>query len=232
MSVTRTSVTVKKGSVLATKFGFLGLFGLLLGVVVAVVGFNYTEPETFNFLNYTLSELGTYGHSTYAVILNGGIFFGSLSIVFYCLSSLQSVISPWEYPFLSFLALTFLALACVGLFPVNVYHLHILGLKWFFSFGSLSALFYLILVVVSRAPLSRLTVLLALIVLGSMVTFLYAPQLELGLIEGDRPFYQEMVLQFPRPTLWWPALLEWIGLGSLLSWMIALLLNQLTFTKN
>ncbi|NSM25361.1 hypothetical protein HT094_14200 [Shewanella sp. ZOR0012] len=47
----------------------------------------------------------------------------------------------------------------------------------------------------------------------------------IGLTEGDRPFYQEMVLQLPRPDLWWPALLEWIGLGSLLSWTVALLLT-------
>lgn len=231
MIVIRASITVKKGSVLATNFGFFGLFGLLLGIVVAVVGFNCSEPETFNFLNYTLSELGTYGHSAYAVVLNGGLFFGSLSVVFYCLSSLQNVTSFWEYPFFIFLALTFLALACIGLFPVNVYHLHIFGLKWFFYFGSLSAISYLVFVVASRSACCKLTVLLALMVLASMLTFLYAPQLSLGLIEGDRPFYQEMVLQFPRPPLWWPALLEWIGLGSLLGWVGALLLSQLRFTK-
>lgn len=231
MTVTRSSITIKKGSVLATKFGFLGLFGLLLGIVVSIVGFNYSERETFNFLNYTLSELGTYGHSAYAVVLNGGLFFGSLSIVFYCLSSLQNVTSFWEYPFFICLAFTFLALACVGLFPVNVYHLHILGLKWFFYFGSLSTIFYLVLVLVSRAAFGRLTVLLALMVFASMMTFLYAPQLSLGLTEGGRPFYQEMVLQFPRPSLWWPALLEWLGLGSLLGWVGTLLLSQLSFTK-
>ena len=231
MTVTRSSITIRKGSGLATKFGFLGLFGLLLGIVVAVVGFNCSEPETFNFLNYTLSELGTYGHSTYAVVLNGGLFFGSLSVVFYCLSSLQNVTSFWGYPFFLFLAFTFLALACVGLFPVNVYHLHILGLKWFFYFGSLSAISYLVLVVASRLALRRLTVLLALMVFTSMMTFLYAPQLSLGLTEGGRAFYQEVVLQFPRPTLWWPALLEWLGLGSLLGWVGTLLLSQLSFTK-
>lgn len=78
-----------------------------------------------------------------------------------------------------------------------------------------------------KSHFGRWTGLLALIVLYSMMTFLYAPQLDLGLTEGDRPFYQEMVLQLPRPSLWWPALLEWIGLGSLLCWTTVLLLSQL-----
>lgn len=115
----------------------------------------------------------------------------------------------------------------MGLFPVNVYHLHVLGLKWFFYLGSLSAFLHLSLICFGQSQFSRWTGLLALIVLCSMMTFLYAPQLQLGLTEGDRPFYQEMVMQLPRPRLWWPALLEWIGLGSLLSWTSVLLFSQL-----
>ncbi|QDZ91928.1 hypothetical protein D0436_16500 [Shewanella decolorationis] len=230
MTVTKMNLAVRS-SALATKFGFLGIFGLVLGISVAVLGFDYSESKSFNFLNHTLSELGTYGHSSFAVILNGGLFFGSLSIVFYCLSSLQSANSFLGYLFFTSLALTFLALACAGLFPVNVYHLHILALKWFFYFGSLSAICYLLWAGFCGLSIRRWTVLLALIVLISMLTFLYAPQLELGLTEGDRPFYQEMVLQLPRPDLWWPALLEWIALGSLLSWTAALLLTPQSLTQ-
>lgn len=225
-------VTIKGGSTLAIKFGFLGIFGLLIGIVITVLGFDDSEFHRFNFLNHTLSELGTYGHSSFAVILNGGLFFGSLSLVFYCLSSLQQVTSCWGYPFFISLALTFLALASVGLFPVNVYHLHVLGLKWFFYLGSLSAIFYLALICFDKSYFSRWTGVLALMVLCSMVMFLYAPQLNLGLTQGDRLFYQEMVLQLPRPALWWPALLEWIGLGSLLCWTTVLLFSQLSFSQD
>jgi len=230
MTVINTNLA-SRGSALATKFGFIGIWGLMLGIGVAVLGFNYSESNSFNFLNHTLSELGTYGHSSFAVILNGGLFFGSLSIVFYCLSSLQRVNSFLGYLFFTSLALTFLALACAGLFPVNVYHLHIWALKWFFYFGCLSAICYLLWAGFTGLSIRRWTVLLALIVLVSMMTFLYAPQLELGLTEGGRPFYQEMVLQLPRPDLWWPALLEWIGLASLLGWTTALLLSQHLFTQ-
>ncbi|MFB2659448.1 hypothetical protein [Shewanella mangrovisoli] len=230
MTVTKMNVATR-GFSLATKFGFLGIFGLLLGISVAVLGFDQTETRAFNFLNHTLSELGTYGHSALAVVLNGGLFFGSLSIVFYCLSSLQTVSGFWGYPFYCALALTFLALACVGLFPVNVYHLHILALKWFFYFGSSSAICYLLWAGLNSQRRQPWTLLLALVVLLSMMTFLYAPLLELGLTEGDRPFYQEMVLQLPRPDLWWPALLEWIALGSLFSWTAALLLTPQSVTQ-
>lgn len=36
------------------------------------------NPIALIFLNHTLSELGTYGHSPFAVILNGGLFFWQL----------------------------------------------------------------------------------------------------------------------------------------------------------
>ncbi|QYJ79696.1 hypothetical protein [Shewanella acanthi] len=231
MTSTR-KIAVHKGVALANKFGFLGLFGILLGLVGAVIGFDYSETKTFNFLNHTLSELGTYGHSSSAVVLNGGLFFGSLSIAFYCLSSLQNVTRFWGYPFFVFMTLTFLALSSIGLFPVNVYHLHILGLKWFFYFGSLSAVCYLIWAGLSPLPARGWNVLLALMVFVSMMTFLYAPQLGLGLTEGDRPFYQEMVVQLPRPELWWPALLEWVGLASLLAWTLMLLVSGTSLTQD
>ncbi|MGL5359776.1 MAG: hypothetical protein ACRDBI_08700 [Shewanella sp.] len=218
---------MKKNAIFAARFGLFGLGVMLLGLIVALLEFNLLFSHSFNFLNHTLSELGTYGHTTFAVVLNGGLFFGSLCVVFFCLSSLQHLPSLWGYPFFLSLALTFLALAAVGLFPVNIYHLHILGLKWFFSFGCVSALYYLLLAWLDRRNLAPWTCLWALLVLLSMATFLLAPQLDLELTLGDRPFYHEMVVQFPRPALWWPALLEWLGLASLLLWTATILLNQL-----
>lgn len=227
MIVNVEQITTQGASTLAVKFGFLGVYGLLVGIIIAVLGFDGPGVRGFNFLNHTLSELGTYGDSSLAVVLNGGLFFGSLSVVLYCLSSLAHLRSPWESCFFICLALTFLALASMGLFPLNVYHLHVFGLKCFFYLGSLSAILHLCLIGFGQSQFSRWTGLLALIVLCSMMTFLYAPQLQLGLTEGDRPFYQEMVMQLPRPRLWWPALLEWIGLGSLLTWTSVLLFSQL-----
>lgn len=223
---------MKKNAAFAARFGLFGLGVMLLGLLIALLEFNSLSSDAFNFLNHTLSELGTYGHTSFAVILNGGLFFGSLSIVFYCLSSLQHLPSLWGYPFFISLALTFLALAAVGLFPVNIYHLHILGLKWFFSLGCISALCYLLLAWIDRDNRAPWTCLWALMVLGSMASFLLAPLLGLELTQGDRPFYQEMVVQFPRPALWWPALLEWVGLASLYLWTASLLLDQLYCSRD
>ncbi len=118
---------------MALSFGLLGLFGLLLGLGLVIWGYQSGDGREFSLLNHSLSELGSYGHSKLAVLLNGGLFFGSLSLVLCWLFTLQlSRLLSGHLLYLS-LTLTCMALAGVGLFPVNVYHLHILMLKWFLS---------------------------------------------------------------------------------------------------
>ncbi len=208
---------------LAFKFGLLGALGLLLGILGASLGYQGYEGEAFNFLNHTLSELGNYGHSRWAVILNGGIFFGSLCLVLSCLFLLQLQLSKWAYPFIISLALGYGALAITGLFPLNVYHLHVFGLKWFFYLSSLSCLCFVCYMAIVPIPhCSRWAIVPALMAFVSLTAFLFIPHLELGIIEADRPFYQEMVLKLPRPKIWWPALLEWLSLGFILIWTAAL----------
>ena len=47
-------VKIKGGSTLAIKFGFLGIFGLLIGIVMTVLGFDDAESHRFNFLNHKM----------------------------------------------------------------------------------------------------------------------------------------------------------------------------------
>ncbi|MGS0729019.1 DUF998 domain-containing protein, partial [Shewanella sp. 0m-11] len=84
---------------LAFRFGMLGIFGQVLGLVLSIVMFEHFDGQGYSFLNHTLSELGSYGHSRYAVIVNGGLFFGGLCVVLFCLLSLQLGDSVWRYPF-------------------------------------------------------------------------------------------------------------------------------------
>ncbi|MCD8475972.1 MAG: hypothetical protein LRY40_05720, partial [Shewanella fodinae] len=55
----------------------------------------------------------------------------------------------------------------------------------------------------------------------------FLPLFGLDFTEGNRPFYHEMVLEGVRPTLWWPALLQWISLGCFLLWLAVLLFERL-----
>ncbi|MGS0674741.1 DUF998 domain-containing protein [Shewanella sp. 0m-4] len=208
----------------------LGIFGQVLGLVLSIVMFEHFDGQGYSFLNHTLSELGSYGHSRYAVIVNGGLFFGGLCVVLFCLLSLQLGDSVWRYPFFISLGLTYLAFAATGLFPINVYHLHIIAIKYFFIFGCCSLVSYIgFQLMAKEARFSILTQISALVAFVSMSAFLLLPLLSLDLTEGDGAFYNEMLLAPFRPEMWWPAVVQWIGVATFLTWS-ALVIKDLKKT--
>ena len=206
------------------QFGWVGLFGIVLGIVCSIMGYSLKNEMAFSLMNHTLSELGTYSHSPLAVVVNGGLFFGSLSLVLSLLMSLQIAKHGLGYLFVLLFSLSYIALAAVGLFPTNVYHLHVLALKWFFYLGCGSALLFVVyLGLVQDALFAKWTVIPALLTLLSQSAFLFIPHLELGITANDRPFYLEMILQTPRQALWWPAIIEWLSVTCWLVWSASLL---------
>ncbi|GIU18768.1 DUF998 domain-containing protein [Shewanella sp. MBTL60-007] len=208
-----------KVSRLAFRFGMLGIFGQVLGLVLSVLMFEQFDGKNFSFLSNTLSELGSYGHSYFAVIVNGGLFFGGLCVVLFCLLSLQLNASPWSYAFYVSLGLTYLAFAATGLFPINVYHLHIIAIKYFFIFGCVSLLLYgLQQLTVTEAQGTVLTYICALFAFVFMTSFLLLPLLELGFTVGDSAFYDEMLAKPSRAEIWWPAIMQWASLVTFLFW--------------
>ncbi|WP_245603170.1 DUF998 domain-containing protein [Shewanella fidelis] len=220
-----------KVSKLAFRFGALGIFGQLLGLALSIAMFEQFDGAGFNFLNHTLSELGSYGRFQYAVVMNGGLFFGGLCVVLSCLLSMQLTGSPWRLCFFICFGLSFLSLSAMGLFPVNVYHLHIIAIKYFFVCGCLSALFYgvYLLRVPASQPsfLTKVITAMAFVVMGA---FIVLPWFEFDLTEGNRAFYTEMLVDPLRPEIWWPAISQWVGLATFLLWS-ALVINSFS-TEN
>ncbi|MGS0680529.1 DUF998 domain-containing protein [Shewanella sp. 125m-7] len=197
----------------------LGIFGQVLGLVLSIVMFEHFDGQGYSFLNHTLSELGSYGHSRYAVIVNGGLFFGGLCVVLFCLLSLQLGDSVWRYPFFISLGLTYLAFAATGLFPINVYHLHTIAIKYFFIFGCCSLMFYATFQFMSAEPtFSVLSHICGAFAFLSMAAFLLLPLLALNLTEGNGEFFNEMLVDPSRPEMWWPAIVQWIGVATFLLW--------------
>ncbi|QSX34743.1 DUF998 domain-containing protein [Shewanella avicenniae] len=217
---------------LAVIFGGLGILGISIGVLVALVGASSVLAEHITPFNFTLSELGNYGHSPFAVVLNGGLFFGGLSLVLFCLYSM-----PFSKSISGALCYLAMALACftlagIGLFPINVYHLHTAMLKWFFMFGSMSALCYLINLALGYQSIFRTwSWLPAGFALLGQASFLVLPLFKMGLTEGNRPFYQEMVLEGSRPEFWWPACIEWFSFAVFLVWIISLIIDKFLYLK-
>lgn len=211
-------------SSLAFKFGLIGIIGLLIGLVISMLGYQGYEAEFFSPLNHTLSELGSYGHSSLAVVLNGGLFFGSLSMVMFAFLSMQIIRNGVGLLFLVSLVFVFTSLAAVGLFPLNVYHLHIIALKCFFYSSCASTVLYVLYIVTSEdAQFARWTIVPALLSFACLTAFLFIPHIEFGFNQNVRPFYEEMVIRLPREALWWPALLEWMSVFFVIFWAATLL---------
>ena len=220
----------QKLSKLAFRFGLLGLLGHLIGLVVAVLGFSDYSGQGFSFYNFSLSELGQYGHSELAVVFNGGLFFGSLSLMLFALFALQNSDAPWVLTSFFLLVLSLFALACVGLFPINVYHLHILGIEYFFYSSILCVFAYLVYLLHHwRRPKrfalrgSLALTLLALVLLSSFLVMAYSDQ---GVIASGIWFYQDMVMVEPRPAIRWPVVVEWGALLSYMAWLFSLVWTQ------
>lgn len=217
----------QKLSKLAFRFGLLGLLGLVLGVTVATLSFTDVDGHGFSFFNYSVSELGHYGHSAGAVLLNGGLFFGGLSLVLFCLFAMQISDSPWLVPCFLLLGGSFLSLAVVGLFPINVYHLHNKAMHCFYYFGFSSSLTYLFYSAFAKRRFASLgSIFWAFLTWVSFTLSLLLAHLDIGIAVNGKPFYQEMVMAQPRPELWWPALIEWISVGLFVLWVFSLVWSQ------
>ncbi len=219
-----------KLSKLAFRFGLLGLVGHLIGLIIAYLAFSDFNQQGFSFLNFSLSELGQYGHSELAVVFNGGLFFGSLSLVLFFLFSLQNSDEPWLYPSFILAIIALLGLAITGLFPINVYHLHKFGIEYFFHCAALSIVSYFIYLI--RHPkqdkrfASKGAILLSLVAIVVFTLFIVLAHVDMGMVADGRWFYHDMARVEPRPQLWWPSLLEWLSFMMFMVWVFSLAWSQ------
>lgn len=220
---------------LAVRFGFLGCFGIFIGIALAsILEVSLQVSSGFLPLYKSLSELGYYGHTPFAIVVNGGLFFGSLCIALSSLFALQ-ITSGWlKYPFWLFLTACFIAQAATGLFPLNVYHLHISALSYVIFFSSIASLLFIVFAMQMRLQQLMLPLVLAvccLLVNLSMFVLPYA-----GIIASPTPTmtYMDLIADSatiaPKPALWWQSLLQWLSTFSLVIWVVSILgwLNKTT----
>ncbi|MGZ9897635.1 hypothetical protein [Shewanella gaetbuli] len=223
---------------LAIRFGWLGCFGIAIGfTIVSLLQISQADFSGFLWLQKSMSELGYYGDTDYAIIVNGGLFFGGLSITLACLFALQVTDGWMKYPFWLSLAGSFVAIAASGLFPLNVYHLHIYGLTlslWLVSFACLSFIIYALTLNLQQMKFS---ILLALICLSLNFCVLILPYF--GVIPSPAitismtDIIAASASIFPKPDFWWQALAHWLSMSVLILWVLTLLswLNKSIETK-
>lgn len=213
---------------LAIRFNSLGCFGLFLGLVIASA-FEVTLDGSTGFLllKKSVSELGYYGHSGLALIVNGGIFFGGLSIALASLFALQVTQGWLKYPFwLSFFC-SFLALATTGLFPLNVYHLHIYGLGYLMMFSTIASVVFIAYAIQVGWQQLKLPLLFAIICLLLNLSVFILPYTEVISAPTVMMTYLDIIaasaMLSPKPEFWWQALIQWCSDITLICWVLSLL---------
>ncbi|NKF49732.1 hypothetical protein G3R49_03965 [Shewanella sp. WXL01] len=212
----------KRISNLAFRFGALGIFGIALGWAIAILIEVDSLLHIPEFMARTsLSELGTYSKSPAAVFLNGGLFFGSLSVALSCLLALQLSKGVAHGVFWFALALQFITLAATGLFPMNVHHLHMNAVFAYLCSGVLLAVSLLSVSKYLSPKLMWLARVIAFWVVVAHVALLVIPQyIEMS---QSKPLLNYLIVVdqitsiSPKPEIWWQAMTYWSSLACVVT---------------
>lgn len=210
---------------LAYLFGLLGLFGLFLGIGLSVVIEHIQHSDKYSLLQFSISELGTYNSSSSALLINGGLFFGSLCLTMSALFGLQMSRTITGSLFWLSLIVTFLSLAATGLFPLNVYHLHIKAISIFIYFGFISGLLGVLETILKRKAnywVPFVFACLMVLIHGAILTRPFW-----GDSLGEHPLsegllFQAIVSQSPKPHTWWLSILFWSSIMTTWLWVLSL----------
>ncbi|MBQ4889903.1 hypothetical protein A9267_06535 [Shewanella sp. UCD-FRSSP16_17] len=210
---------------LAYLFGLLGLLGLFLGISLSVLMEYIQFGDQYSLLQFSISELGTYNRSSSALWINGGLFFGSLSLTMSCLFGLQLSRRISSGLFWFSLIVTFIALAATGLFPLNVFHLHIKAVSIYIYFGLLAATFCFIECAIERRIRLFLPLVLSFVIVlihGSILAHeCWRESLGLNPI-SDGELFQAIVSQSPKPDIWWLSILFWCSIVTMWLWILSI----------
>ncbi|USD36817.1 MULTISPECIES: hypothetical protein [Ferrimonas] len=198
---------------LTNRIGIAALALLLLPSLIAALVYQGESGESFSFLNHSLSELGRYGTSPLAVLVNGGLFFGGLALTLSFIFSNWLINRSFRSPLLVCGVLLSLCLSGCGLFPVNVGTLHSKAMMAFYAMTIICALFYCRSILVDKPPRWGVVPAVAAALFASNLLF----RDDALLVLQDR--YPFGLFGAERPLIWWPALLGWLLLVSVTLWL-------------
>ncbi|MCL1117260.1 MULTISPECIES: hypothetical protein [Pseudomonadati] len=212
---------------LAIRFGLLGCLGLFVGLAFAIfIESANSSSDGFLLFQKSISELGYYGHSPSALVLNGGLFFGSLCIALANLFALQVTNGWFKYPFWLSFSASFIALGATGLFPLNVYHLHLHGLSYLFIFvccSCIAFMAYALQIGWRQVKVPLLLSIMCLMLNLSVFILPYAGTSAPLITTTYMDIIASSATLAPKPELWWQALVQWSSDITLILWVLSLL---------
>ena len=203
-------------------FGLAGACAAALGALIAALPYRGRQGEGYSILNHFISELGEVGVSRHAWAFNWGLILCGL-LLLPCSIGLGLLIPGWWARLgLAAGVVTSLAVAAVGLFPMNNLDPHVKAAMTYFRMGLVMVLFFTIAIAAQPNPpvLPRsmaMTGVPAILAYAFFLVYMrvtYRPgQDALGPIMNN------------RPRFWTLPFAEWMIFWTTVPWLFALALG-------
>ena len=134
-------------------FGILGTLIIILGIGTSALHYQGKQGERFSVLNHFISELGEVGISPSAGLFNLGMILGGLTLVPYMvgLGFWFDSLAGWLGSATGVVAV--LAVAAVGIFPVNNLAAHVRAAMTYFRSGLIMVFFFALAILFQPASL-------------------------------------------------------------------------------
>jgi hypothetical membrane protein len=204
-------------------FGIGGTLAALLGVLASGLAYRGRRGERFSPFNHFISELGEVGVSRLAWAFNAGLILAGLLLLPECIG--LGLLLPGVWARLGMLAggIAALALALVGVFPMNRIGPHIQAAMTYFRLGLVMVLCFSI-AIFAQPPLAPvLPRMLGLAGVPAVLAYTYF------LLYSSKSFRSSSdalsPLKTDRPRVWALAVSEWLIFLTTLPWFLAVALG-------
>lgn len=197
-------------------FGLAGSAFMFLGVIGAALAYRGKLGQRYSPLNHFISELGELGVSRLAWLFNAGLFLGGLLYIPEAIGLGLLLPGLWAKLGMAAGCVTALAVALVGVFPMNNIGPHIKAAMTNFRAGLVMVLCFSIAIAVSPAGPPRL---LSLAGLPSVLAYAYFLAYSRTMFRSSQDALSP--LSKPRPRVWRLAAAEWAIFLTTIPWFMA-----------
>lgn len=195
---------------------------ILLGMLVSGLAYDGESGQSYRVANHFVSELGELGISDAAWAFNVGLIVGGALLVAFAVG-LAAYFRGVPRIVLGILGVvTGVFGALVGVVPMNYSAGHTLVANWFFYPGLATMTFFsLWMLVRGRAELPRWVAAPGLVSAASLFAFLFLSET----IASWLGVPASATGSGGRPDIWIKPLFEWVAIGSILLWVLAVSLS-------
>jgi len=200
--------------------GVVGVVVALLAALVPALAYQGYQKERFDPRNHFISELGEVGISRAARVFNAGLILTGLVLIPFMVGA-----AVYTAHWLGYVAgvvgvVTTLAVAAVGVFPMNKLSSHSIAALTFFNAGQVTSLLFSLCVIF--IPTARLP--LWLLIPTGLSTLAFVAFLRTPFTADNAEAFTKDRQAFVRPRWWLSPTLEWSVYFTVLAWIFCLAL--------